>query len=185
MKIPPKYRALLLALGLFVSLIWLTPEGHKLQDRMDSHSKANWQVQFELRGDLGDLAYDFVAVQDTFGFHMQRYAVLEEEMSSSWGLNYCCEDWMYADAGDAEGKLFQWWAAFNFEEQAARQRFLKQLLSSEHVRLDQQMVEEGWAAGTLSLALPVPGTNGEKIRVKNVAFNLRLTYGPPVAPSMS
>ncbi|MEM7036025.1 MAG: hypothetical protein AAF570_03525, partial [Bacteroidota bacterium] len=120
------------------------------------------------------------AVQDTFAHYVNLYAMGSDNMSTSWGINSCCDDPTFAEGLPQGYSVLQSWFAFNFPEAGMRSDFFVNLMRSPYFELKDYELHGDMAAGLVDIEMPVPGTTDEMVSLQNVRFNMRIANEAPI-----
>lgn len=166
--------ALLFALVIFGTLGTIMVDSGKFryENPEQENTRRQYQVQLDIRGDLLN---DYVLVQDTLSHYMTEALPDEGNLSSIWEMNYCCDDPNLYAANEDPARVFQWWGEFDFENALSHEAFLKELLSSQQIQIENFDYQNGTIAGIASAQLQVPGHSEGVIEFQQVKFNLRTT----------
>jgi hypothetical protein len=165
-----RHAPILLSLALFGLLIWWTntPKRPRQDFWEAGHAATPTPWQLDLKADMliDGLAYDHVAVADTFSHQLGLLALAFPEVRQDWKLDACCPG---EEGGDV---AYHAALKLHFSSRAARSAFLLGLQAVEGWRIQDQRALPTGVSGHAALALDMPSGEGQ-LRVQDVRFQLR------------
>ncbi|HHG85655.1 MAG TPA: hypothetical protein ENJ82_12980 [Bacteroidetes bacterium] len=165
-----KHRALFITLGLFVLVVLLSHRPRPKASESDLASQT-WPLKLDLIADISDLLRSQEVVQDTLNYYVAAFANQSAELRTTWNFESCCAGSQFVTKGQA----FRSSLKAEFLHQKMRYAVLNALQNSTYLHIREVHVLHGLSYGTLDLNLPIPGTAGEILALKDVAFNLRMS----------